>query len=72
MERGIWKMGFRVRLESSWRKSPARTALVGLVIPLGVFSALAGIVSGTVSGIVTGVLLLIGTGWMILMLFGKS
>jgi hypothetical protein len=49
-----------------------RTALVGLVIPLGMFSALVGIMSGTVSGIVTGVLLLLGLGWMILMFFGKD
>jgi hypothetical protein len=65
-------MGFRARLESSWRKSPVRTALVGLVIPLGMFSALVGIMSGTVSGIVTGGLLLLGLGWMILMFFGKD
>jgi hypothetical protein len=72
VEKGIWKMGFRTKLESSWRNSPTRTTLVGLVIPLGVFSALAGIVSGTLSGIVTGILLLLGLGWMILMFFGKD
>jgi hypothetical protein len=65
-------MSLRTRLESSWRKSPARTVLVGFVIPLGVFSALAGVLSGTVSGIVTGILLLIGIGWLILMFFGKD
>jgi hypothetical protein len=65
-------MGFRAKLESSWRKNPARTALVGFVIPLGAFSALVGIVSGTVSGIVTGMLLLLGLGWMILMFFGED
>jgi hypothetical protein len=72
IERGIWTMSFPAKLESSWRRSPARTALMGFVIPLGVFSALAGIVSGTASGIVTGILLLLGLGWMILMFFGKD
>ena len=65
-------MSLRTRLESSWRKSPARTVLVGLVIPLGVFSALTGLVSGTVGGIITGILLLIGIGWLTLMFFGKD
>jgi thiamine transporter ThiT len=65
-------MGFRTKLNSNWRKNPTRTALVGFVVPLGVVSAIAGLVSGTLSGLVTGILMLAGTGWMILIFFQKD
>lgn len=65
-------MGFRTRLELGWRRSPARTALAGFVILLGVFSGLTGLVAGTMSGVVTGVLLLVGTGVVFLMSFGRD
>ena len=65
-------MGFRTKLESDWRKSPARTALAGFVILLGISSGLVGIVSGTAGGIVTGIMLFVGTGALFVMLFGRG